>query len=199
MTCFYLTTQRPQETNAIAELSATSQERAFMSRDSRRPRPARLFFVVSVTLLILLIYQLALPGASTSRVELPGPGPHPTLRPSPPEINYTAAIIYLSERRRLDETLHSLGSLQLFIPWRSQWPIILLHTGDFDDHEMVEEFYAKLEVHMWTRSFHEQLRRRIEFARVEFTLPPGVPSDVYTYKPKVWAERWPGESTHTSC
>ena len=170
-----------------------------MSNNSGRPRLAWLFFVVSMTLLALLAYQLALRGASTWWVKLPGPGPYPTLGPPPPEANYTAAIIYLFERRRLDQTLHSLGSLQHFIPWRSQWPIVLLHTGDFDDHEMVKEFYAKLEVHLWTRLFHEQLRRRIEFVRVEFTFPPGVSPDVQVYKPKVWAHRWPGESTHTSC
>jgi len=169
-----------------------------MSKNSGRSRLAWLLFVVFVMVLTVLAYQLALPGASKWWVRLPGPNPQPTLRPSLPPINYTAAIIYLFEKRRLQETLHSLGSLQLFIPWRSQWPIILLHTGDLDDPEMVEEFYAWLKVHMWTRSYHEDLRRRIEFARVEFTFPPGVDPDVDVYKPKVWAWRWPGKSTHTS-
>lgn len=158
-----------------------------------RLRFAALPFIASVAILVLLLFQLALRG--TPKWWVRTPGPYPPSRPSS-EVNYSAAIIYLAEKRRLEETLHSIGSLQLYIPWRSQWPILLLHTGDFDEPEMVEEFYGKLKTHGRTRQFYSQLRQRLEFVRVEFKFPPGVSPDRDVFKPEVWADRWPGRHPH---
>jgi hypothetical protein len=164
-----------------------------LSKALGRPRLSVLAFVASVTLLALLDYQLTLPRALTSWIR-PPESSEPSLSGS--EDNFTAAIIYLAEKRRLDDTMHSLGSLQRYIPWHSQWPIILFHTGDFDDQEVLAEFYAKLEEDEWTKELHSQLQERIEFVRIEFTFPPGVSPDINVYKPEEWGFRWPGKHVH---
>lgn len=152
-----------------------------------------LALIAFVTLLALLEYQLTLQSALASWVR-PSESPAPSL-PSP-EDDFSAAIVYLAEKRRLDDTMHSLGSLLRYIPWRSPWPIILFHTGDFDDQDVLAEFNTKLEEGEWTKEVHSQLRERIEFVRIEFTLPPGVSPDVDVYKPEEWAFRWPGKPAH---
>ena len=157
------------------------------SKVLERRRLLALALVAAV--LALFVYQRKL--RVESWIRLPA-----SPAPSPPDSNFTAAIVYLAERGRLDDTLHSLGSLQLHIPWRSQWPIVLFHTGDFDDHNSLAEFYAKLEENEWTKTVHSQLRRRVEFVRIEFTFPPGVSPDIKVYKPKVFDFRWPGKLTN---
>src|ERR1700712_4666029 len=57
---------------------------------------------------------------------------------SPPDfgpINYTAAVVYLIQKSRMEDIPHSLSEAQRQIPWRSQWPIVLFHTGDYDTTE----------------------------------------------------------------
>ena len=166
-----------------------------LSKTFERPRLAALTLVVSVTLLALLVYQLTLRRELTSQFTIPEPPALPSLLPSSRN-NYTAAIIYLAERDRLDDTIHSLGSLQLYIPWRVQWPIILFHTGDFENHDVLSEFYTKLEKDKWTKGLHSQLRKRIQFVRIDFTFPPGVSPDINVYNPEEFDWRWPGEHTH---
>jgi hypothetical protein len=161
-----------------------------LSKAFERPRLAALALAACVTLLALLVYQLTLRSELTSWFRTPE-SPAPSLPSS--ENTYTAAIIYLAERDRLDDTIHSLGSLQLYIPWRSQWPIILFHTGDFDDHEVVSEFYTKLEEDKWTKRLHSRLRKRIQFLKIEFTFPPAVSPDINVYKPEEFGWRWPGK------
>jgi len=168
-----------------------------LSKAAERPRLAVFAFIASATVLALLVYQLTLRKEFLSWIKLPVSSSSIPSWSQSLSSNYTAAVVYLAEARRLEDTLHSLGSLQLNIPWRSQWPIILFHTGDFDDHRVLAEFYTKLEKNKWTKTVHSKLRQRIEFVNIEFTFPAGVSSDVNVYKPEVFDFWWPGK--HIQC
>jgi len=163
-----------------------------LSKVAERPRLVVFALIASATALALLVCQLTLRKEFLSWIRLPvssSPIPSRSQLFSP---NYTAAVVYLAQAVRLDDTLHSLGSLQLNIPWHSQWPIILFHTGDFDDHQVLAEFYTKLEKNKWTKTVHSKLRQRIEFVNIEFTFPAGVSPDINVYKPEVFDFWWPG-------
>ncbi|KAF8293598.1 nucleotide-diphospho-sugar transferase [Clavulina sp. PMI_390] len=73
-----------------------------------------------------------------------------------------------------------------------QWPIILFHTGDYDSKEARDEFHATIKDNQWSSDVYQQLRNRIEFHKLNFVLPPGVPEDKSVYKPQVSEEKWPG-------
>jgi len=107
-------------------------------------------------------------------------------------VDYTAALVYMVERRRMEQIPHSLGEAQRNIPWRRQWPIILFHTGDYDTKESQKEFFSAIRENEWSRDVYHQLRNRIEFVKLDFKLPPGVPEDKSIYKPQVSEDKWPG-------
>lgn len=105
---------------------------------------------------------------------------------------YTAAIVYLISQDRMDVLPESLGKAQLHVNWRSQWPIILFHTGDFDTVQSQLAFYTALKNNKWSGQVYYELRNRIEFVHLDWTFPPGVSSNITEYKPEEFAHRWPG-------
>ena len=55
---------------------------------------------------------------------------------------YTSAIIYLVWLSHPDELLELLASVNAYLPLRDPWPIILFHTGDFDETPVQDDFLA---------------------------------------------------------
>jgi hypothetical protein len=117
--------------------------------------------------------------------------------PAPPP--YTAAIIYLVSvmpgPRNPDELLRSLPLMQKNIPWRNQWPVLLLHAGAYDAPENQLEFLRRLRDsatdQRLTPGATEQLVKRIEFVHTEHHLPEGIPADGGEDDP-IWGGEWPG-------
>lgn len=115
---------------------------------------------------------------------------------SPPNfgpVDYTAAIVYLIQKSRMEDIPHSLSEAQRQIPWRSQWPMVLFHTGDYDTEEQRREFWETIRTNEWSRDVYELLKNRVEFHKLEFELPAGMPKDKSVYKPQVSEDKWPGE------
>ncbi|KAJ7174931.1 nucleotide-diphospho-sugar transferase [Mycena filopes] len=111
---------------------------------------------------------------------------------------YTAAVIYLVSvlpgPRNPDQLLQSLPLMQKNIPWRHQWPVLLLHAGMFDSVESRLEFLGRLRVSAEAQSLTaeetENLVERIEFVFTSHELPPGIPADGGEDGP-IWDREWP--------
>lgn len=105
---------------------------------------------------------------------------------------YTAAILYLVRLEDASELLDSLASVKRNLPG-PPWPVILFHTGDFDEEgsriELVDNVYNHLGANNGSKEFSE----RIEFVKLDWRLPEGISSDVDVVDP-VFAHRWPGMS-----
>lgn len=156
-----------------------------------RPRLNVLAYIGVAAFLLLIIHQLELITPSSFRSAFSS-APIKPIYIDPSTVDYTAAVVYLVERRRMNDIPHSLGEMQRNIPWVKQWPIILFHTGEYDGQEAREEFWERITVDMFTLDVYEQLRERIEWVKLEFSLPEGVPEDKSVYKPQVSEEKWPG-------
>ncbi|KAJ7662869.1 glycolipid 2-alpha-mannosyltransferase-domain-containing protein [Mycena rosella] len=121
--------------------------------------------------------------------------PQRYLAPAPP---YTAAIIYLVSvlpgPRSPDELLNSLPLMQANIPWRHQWPVLLLHAGAYDTPESQRDFLTRLresaESQNLTLDATAKLLDRIEFVPTHHELPDGIPADGVADHP-VWDGEWP--------
>lgn len=105
---------------------------------------------------------------------------------------YTAAILYLVRLEDASNLLDSLASVKRNLPG-PPWPVILFHTGDFDEEgrriELVDNVYNHLGANNGSKEFSE----RIEFVKLDWRLPKGISSDVDVVDP-VFAHRWPGMS-----
>lgn len=152
-----------------------------------RFRNMALVALVGLVFMLMAAYQLD-PAAPTSRIRQMLGFQSTGLEP----VDYTAALVYLVERRRMEDIPHSLGEAQRNIPWRRQWPIILFHTGDYDTEDSRNEFFSAIRENEWSQNVYHQLRNRIEFVKLNFTLPPGIPEDKSIYKPQVSEDKWPG-------
>ncbi|KAJ7861774.1 glycolipid 2-alpha-mannosyltransferase-domain-containing protein [Mycena leptocephala] len=92
---------------------------------------------------------------------------------------YTAAVVYLVSvlpgPRNPDELLGSLPLMQRNIPWRHQWPVLLLHAGAYDTAESRVDFLGRLrqsaEDQNLTPDATEKLLKRIEFVPTYHELP----------------------------
>lgn len=153
-----------------------------------RLRVGALICATGLILLLMAVYQFELVEPSSRMGQMLGLQPI-DLGP----VDYTAALVYLIERRRMDDIPHSLGEAQRNIPWQRQWPIVLFHTGEYDAQDARDEFYTVIKENKWSRDVYFQLRNRIEFVKLEFQLPPGIPEDKSVYKPQVSEEKWPGK------
>jgi len=130
-------------------------------------------------------------------VDLVNGRPYSNFAGAPPA--YTAAVVYLvavmSERRSVDLLFHSLSYMQKNIPWRYQWPVLLLHGGYYDAPEPQADFLMNLRTaaasYNVTADDIEALVRRIEFVTTHHEMPAEIPTDVEEYKP-VFADVWPG-------
>lgn len=112
---------------------------------------------------------------------------------------YTAALVYLVSvlpgPRNADRLLCSLPLVQKHIPWKYQWPVLLLHAGAYDTPESRSDFLSRLRESAQEKDLGpdatEQLVNRIEFIPTYHELPTGIPADGAADSP-VWDGEWPG-------
>ncbi|KAJ7754684.1 glycosyltransferase family 15 protein [Mycena maculata] len=111
---------------------------------------------------------------------------------------YTAAIVYLLSvlpgPRSPERLFESLARMQMNIPWRHQWPVLLLHAGAYDTLDSQSEFLNRLrdsaDSHGMTADATARLVNRIEFVTTHHELPEGVPATGGADEP-VWPGEWP--------
>ncbi|KAJ7830184.1 glycolipid 2-alpha-mannosyltransferase-domain-containing protein [Mycena olivaceomarginata] len=111
---------------------------------------------------------------------------------------YTAALVYLVSvlpgPRNADRLLGSLPLVQKHIPWKYQWPVLLLHAGAYDTPESRSDFLSRLRESAQEKDLGpdatEQLVNRIEFIPTYHELPTGIPADGAADSP-VWDGEWP--------
>ncbi|KAJ7651296.1 glycosyltransferase family 15 protein [Roridomyces roridus] len=112
---------------------------------------------------------------------------------------YTAAIVYLLSvlpgPRLPHQIFDSMSLMQKHIPWRHQWPILLLHAGAYDDSDsrelFVEMLRDKAAEHGLSSEVIDGMVRRLEFVRTDHELPEGIPATGANDDP-IWAQEWPG-------
>lgn len=106
---------------------------------------------------------------------------------------YTAAVVYLVRLSHADELLESLASVNAFLPLRDPWPIILFHTGDFDDTPVQDDFLANLRKKIGGPSNNSimDFSDRVEFVKLDWVLPEGIPHTKEELDP-VSPSSWPG-------
>ncbi|KZP29785.1 glycosyltransferase family 15 protein [Athelia psychrophila] len=109
---------------------------------------------------------------------------------SEPAQPYTAAILYLTRSSRSSELIDSLSSLHNFVPGPA-WPIILMHTGDYDDEEAQIDFVSDLRTHIGTENGSWTFAERVEFLKLDWSFPAGVSHDIDVVDP-VMPNVWPG-------
>ncbi|KAJ6450929.1 glycosyltransferase family 15 protein, partial [Mycena sanguinolenta] len=152
-----------------------------------------LIFAVAVAIILYLAYQQESALSPSSENQFPvhsinGSTPAP----------YTAAVVYLASvmpgPRRPDGLLQSIPRLQKNIPWRNQWPILLLHAGMYDTPDSQQEFLNRLRDSSMeqglTSEAIEDLVQRIEFVPTQHELPAGIPVDGVVDTP-IWNVEWP--------
>ncbi|KAJ7658258.1 glycosyltransferase family 15 protein [Mycena polygramma] len=111
---------------------------------------------------------------------------------------YTAAIVYLVSvmpgPRSPDRLLRSLALLQKNIPWRHEWPVLLLHAGAYDTEDSRRQFLDRLREsakdHALTSEATDSMLQRIEFVTTHHELPHGIPVDGVADGP-IWNGEWP--------
>ncbi|KAJ7470975.1 nucleotide-diphospho-sugar transferase [Mycena latifolia] len=104
---------------------------------------------------------------------------------------YTAAVVYLHSvmpgPRNPDRLLHELPILQKNIPWRQQWPILILHAGAYNTTDSQQDFLTRLEASAISQNLTadsiEKLVQRIEFVPTDHVLPEGIPAEGKADKP----------------
>ena len=114
-----------------------------------------------------------------------------------PTSPYTGAIIYLVRLSHADELLESLASVNAYLPLRDPWPIILFHTGDFDEKPIQDDFLASLREKIGGRSNRSagDFSDRVEFVKLDWVLPEGIADTMEELDP-ISPISWPGTS-HT--
>jgi len=103
---------------------------------------------------------------------------------------YTAAIIYLAGVLRSSELLESLVSIKRNLPGHP-WPIVLFHTGDFDDEIERMDFLGLLHNYIGADHGSKAFVERIDFVKLDWQLPKGIPAAKEIVDP-VDSHRWPG-------
>ena len=108
---------------------------------------------------------------------------------------YTAAIIYLASARRVSELIPSLTLVAMNLR-TAPWPIILFHTGDFDHVEARSDLLGLLaesliDVANMSSPMHLSFVIRIQFTKLHWSLPAGIPNNVTLVDP-VDSPVWPG-------
>ncbi|KAJ7114538.1 nucleotide-diphospho-sugar transferase [Mycena crocata] len=111
---------------------------------------------------------------------------------------YSAAVVYLLSimpgPRLPDQIFQSLALMQMNIPWRHQWPVLLLHAGAYDTRESQADFLRRLRDSAGDNGMDaettDMLVKRIEFHPTYHPLPEGIPADLDDREP-VWEQEWP--------
>ncbi|KAJ7458324.1 glycosyltransferase family 15 protein [Mycena galericulata] len=144
----------------------------------------------------LVLYLAHSSGYATSPYHPHGPSSSSHLATEAPP--YTAALVYLLSvmpgPRPADEIFDSLALMQKYIPWRQQWPVLLLHAGGFADAETQAGFLSRTRTGAKTHGLDdaaaETLVQRLEFVETHHELPEGIPAAGAGDDP-VWAQEWP--------
>ncbi|KAF8194775.1 glycolipid 2-alpha-mannosyltransferase-domain-containing protein [Mycena galopus ATCC 62051] len=157
--------------------------------------PKRYFAILAVAAVILLYLaqtqEYSFPTTSLGRFS----GDSGITVAPPP---YTAAVVFLASvmpgPRSPDRLLQSIPRLQKNIPWRHQWPILVLHAGVYDTVDSQEDFLHRLgdsaKEQDLTPYAIENLLKRIEFVPTQHELPDGIPTDGVADGP-IWDGEWP--------
>jgi mannosyltransferase len=91
----------------------------------------------------------------------------------------------------MSKLLESLASINANLPGPS-WPIVLFHTGDFDDKHEHTGLIAQVQIYIGERNRSFPFAKRIEFAKLDWKLPVGIPADKDIVDP-IDSGRWPGK------
>lgn len=165
---------------AVANLSVVPN--MFGCHKAVHPRIWLLIFLSSVSFLVLLRFP-----------SLRHYGSQPEFQVETPAntLPYTAVILYLVARSRATELLDSLASIHTNLPG-PPWPIVLFHTGDFDDERTRTELIARIVNHLGEASASSLFAERIEFVKLDWRLPQGIPANKELLDP-IESYRWPGK------
>ena len=88
----------------------------------------------------------------------------------------------------------SLSYLYQNVPMKP-WPILLMYSDDLDDESKRTEFTVRLYDFLGSDQDARWFIDRLEWIRLEWTLPDGISHDKEVVQP-VFADYWPGESPH---
>jgi len=155
---------------------------ALLSRRLKSPWAVAALVLLTSLLLWHIIFRSSVPTRhrfGTSEVDSPTPFP------------YSAVILYLASAARLSELFQSLALVHLNLPTAKPWPIVLFHTGDFDAEAARLDFFTQLRDQVTVENGSSSLEGRIEFVKLDWQLPEGIPHDKDVLDP-VWAQAWPG-------
>jgi len=113
-----------------------------------------------------------------------------------PSTPYTAVFIYLVSKNRASELLDSLASVHRNVPTARPWPIVLFHTGDYDEiaaqRDLVADIRDRIKVEETSSlEISESFAGRIEYVKIEFPWPEDFPKDKALVDP-VFPSVWPG-------
>ena len=110
---------------------------------------------------------------------------------------YTSAIIYLVWLFHPDELLELLASVNAYLLLRDPWPIILFHTGDFDETPVQDDFLASLreKVGGWSNCSAGDFSDPVDFIKLDWVLPERIADTMEKLDP-ISPSSWPGMS-HT--
>ena len=112
----------------------------------------------------------------------------------PPPQPYSAVFVYLARPSATSDLIKSLELLDTNLPTRSQWPIILFHTGDYDGPAARELLVERLHEEIDDESRYDRIVARLEYEKLEWKLPEGIPNDVNLVDPVPFhRDRWPGK------
>ena len=110
---------------------------------------------------------------------------------------YTSAIMDLVWLSHPDELLELLASVNAYLPLRDPWPIILFHTGDFDETPVQDDFLASLreKVGGWSNRSAGDFSDPVDFIKLDWVLPERIADTMEELDP-ISPSSWPGMS-HT--
>jgi mannosyltransferase len=74
------------------------------------------------------------------------------------------------------------------------WPIVLFHPGDYDHIDERNKFISNLLGVIGYETSALEFVLRVEFARLDWTLPKGISSNIDEVDP-VYRDHWPGSSS----
>ncbi|KAJ7615550.1 glycosyltransferase family 15 protein [Roridomyces roridus] len=174
--------------------------RAVPSSSSSMAIPRRYALLAGAAALLVVAF-LAHQGGYTRGVRLPSHGGASPSRfdiGAQAGVGYTAAIVYLLSvmpgPRLPHQIFDSMSLMQKHIPWRHQWPIVLLHAGAYDDTDSKDLFSERLREkaaeHGLSSEVIEGMVNRLEFVRTDHELPEGIPLTGMSDDP-IWAQEWP--------
>ncbi|OCB88682.1 nucleotide-diphospho-sugar transferase [Sanghuangporus baumii] len=106
------------------------------------------------------------------------------------ELGYSAVVLYLINASRLRELMLSLFYLHHNVPMQP-WPIILFYADDMNDQSARVEFMLRLYDFLGGDQEVRSFLSRIEFERLEWSLPPGISHNKVDVDP-VFIHAWPG-------